>query len=309
MAEQLSRRSFITAAVGVGISADVAVACWRRRASCQPVYPYPPCPVSPDAGLRVRSNINSLSAPQLASLRRGVAAMRQLPATDRRSWTFQAAIHGTTNPQATDPLFNQCQHGTIQFFTWHRAYLHFFERIMRWAANDPTLTLPYWDWTAQPVLPEPFRTPADQTTNSLYEKKRKANDGSALLSQVVVADLDNALARTVFPVSGDDGFSFDLEGSPHGQVHVLVGGQGGLMSSVPTAAGDPIFWLHHCNIDRLWNVWLNRGGGRANPTDPAYLDQAYTFADETGGTATVRVRDVIRSADLVTGTQPCVGHF
>ena len=177
MAEQLSRRSFITAAVGVGISADVAVACWRRRASCQPVYPYPPCPVSPDAGLRVRSNINSLSAPQLASLRRGVAAMRQLPATDRRSWTFQAAIHGTTNPQATDPLFNQCQHGTIQFFTWHRAYLHFFERIMRWAANDPTLTLPYWDWTAQPVLPEPFRTPADQTTNSLYEKKRKANDG------------------------------------------------------------------------------------------------------------------------------------
>jgi hypothetical protein len=70
------------------------------------------------------------------------------------------------------------------------------------------------------------------------------------------------------------------------------------MSSVPTAAGDPIFWLHHCNIDRLWNVWLNQGGGRVNPSDAAYLEQAFTFADETGGTATVRVTDIISSAGL-----------
>jgi hypothetical protein len=224
--------------------------------------------------------------------------MRALPKSDRRSWTFQAAMHGTIDPMAMDPLFNQCQHGTLQFFTWHRAYLHFFERILRWAANDPTLNLPYWDWTLQPILPEPFRSPADSSANSLYEPKRKANDGSALLTQVVVTDLENALANTAFPASGDTGFSPDLEGSPHGAIHTLVGGQGGLMSSVPTAANDPIFWLHHCNIDRLWNVWLNRGGGRVNPSEAAYLDQAYSFADETGATVTVKVRDIIRSATL-----------
>jgi tyrosinase len=224
--------------------------------------------------------------------------MKQLPATDRRSWTFQAAIHGTDDPTATDPLFNQCQHGTIQFFTWHRGYLHFFERILRWAAGDPALNLPYWDWSATPVLPEPYRVPADPTLNPLYEPKRKANDGSALPANVVITDLQTALQQTAFPTAGANGFSPDLEGSPHGQVHVLVGGLGGLMSHVPTAAGDSIFWLHHANIDRLWNVWLNQGGGRANPTDPAFLDQPYTFADETGGTATVLVRDIISSAGL-----------
>ena len=36
-----------------------------------------------------------------------------------------------------------------------------------------------------------------------------------------------------------------------------------------TAAQDPIFWLHHANIDRLWNHWLQQGGGRADPTDSA----------------------------------------
>ena len=49
-------------------------------------------------------------------------------------------------------------------------------------------------------------------------------------------------------------------------VHVLVGGSDpnsnlpGLMSDPDTAGLDPIFWLHHANIDRLWEVW------RQNPT-------------------------------------------
>jgi hypothetical protein len=294
--DQMSRRQFFAAVAGIGMSANSSLAFggWQRRhlrGHCR-LFP------EPDAGVRVRLNILSLSGPQLESLRRGVAVMKQLPASDRRSWLFQAAIHGTNDPSATDPLFNQCQHGTIQFFSWHRGYLHFFERILRWAAGDPDLNLPFWDWTANPVLPEPYRYPADPTTNPLYELKRKANDGSALPSTVIVDDLNAALHQMAFPAFGTAGFTFDLEDSPHGQVHVLVGGQGGLMSQVPTAAGDPIFWLHHANIDRLWNVWLNLGGGRANPTDPAYLDQSYSFADKTGGTSTVRVRDIISSAHL-----------
>jgi tyrosinase len=238
-----------------------------------------------------------LHGPQLESFKRGVAVMKALPPSDRRSWAFQAAIHGTADASYTNPLFNQCQHGNLLFLPWHRGYLHFFERILRWAANDPGLMLPFWDWTTHPVLPGPFRYPADGS-NPLYEPKRKANDGSALLASVVVDDLDIALQQTDYPTAGQDGFSPRLEDSPHGQVHDLVGGIGGLMSSVPTAAGDPIFWLHHANIDRLWNVWLNQGGGRAVPASPAYLDTTYTFADETGGTATVRVRDILSSAAL-----------
>lgn len=27
------------------------------------------------------------------------------------------------------------------------------------------------------------------------------------------------------------------------------------MASVPVAAFDPVFWLHHCNIDSLFHLW------------------------------------------------------
>ena len=49
-----------------------------------------------------------------------------------------------------------------------------------------------------------------------------------------------------------------------------------------TAAQDPIFWLHHGNIDRLWNHWIQQGGGRADPTDAAWLNTTFTFYDEAG---------------------------
>ena len=58
-----------------------------------------------------------------------------------------------------------------------------------------------------------------------------------------------------------------LEITPHGQVHMGVGGVDplGWMSQFHLAARDPIFWLHHANIDRLWEAWLGQGDGRENP--------------------------------------------
>lgn len=263
---------------------------------CPIVYPCPcPCPDGPDVPcvLRVRQNIKDLSEHQLESLKRGIEAMKALPPSDPRSWRFQANIHGTFDPP-TSPLWNQCEHGSLQFLTWHRAYLYYFERILRDLSGDPGLTLPYWDWTENPVLPEPFRNPAD-ASNPLFDSTRFINDGSALPAFVVVNDLNDALQQIPFPPAGFVGFSPSLEGSPHGAVHVLTGGN---MSSVPTAANDPIFWLHHCNIDRIWERWLNQGGGRMNPSEAAYLDQTYSFVDEHANTVTVKVRDIISSAKL-----------
>ncbi|ETS85736.1 hypothetical protein PFICI_03761 [Pestalotiopsis fici W106-1] len=41
----------------------------------------------------------------------------------------------------------------------------------------------------------------------------------------------------------------------HGSYHVCSGGTQGHMSEVLLAAFDPIFWFHHCNVDRLFAVW------------------------------------------------------
>ena len=57
----------------------------------------------------------------------------------------------------------------------------------------------------------------------------------------------------------------------------------GLMGWVPTAAFDPIFWLHHSNIDRLWQQWTNSPNGKAAML--AELKDSpwpYVFFDENG---------------------------
>ena len=302
--EESSRREFLAAAGAaafLGLAGGETQAGWRRRQryccvvpECCVVTECPPPPCVPSGpSLKVRQNIAALNGSQLDSLRKGVAAMKARPETDPTSWSFQANIHGMIGP-ATNPLFKKCQHGTLLFFAWHRGYLYHFERILRAAAGDPNLTLPYWDWSTAPMLPEPYRLPAD-ASNSLYDDTRNINDGSALPSPVVVDDLNTALAKISFPPSGFDGFSPSLEGSPHGAVHVLIGGR---MGSVPTAANDPIFWLHHGNIDRVWNQWLNLGAGRVNPSDVAYLDTQYSFADEHGTTVTRTVRELSNSEQL-----------
>ena len=42
------------------------------------------------------------------------------------------------------------------------------------------------------------------------------------------------------------------------------------MGVIATAAYDPIFWAHHCMIDRLWYLWQLRHGVSNIPPD--YLD-------------------------------------
>jgi hypothetical protein len=63
------------------------------------------------------------------------------------------------------------------------------------------------------------------------------------------------------------------------------------MGRVPWAANDPIFWLHHCNIDRIWASW-NFAGGK-NPDDTAFLNTSFTFANGSGEEVTAYVKDTL----------------
>jgi tyrosinase len=73
------------------------------------------------------------------------------------------------------------------------------------------------------------------------------------------------------------GTSGNLEGNPHNLLHVYVGGNApdgqtyGLMSDPGLAGLDPIFYLHHANIDRLWAVW-NENPANTNPTNTNWLN-------------------------------------
>lgn len=108
-----------------------------------------------------------------------------------------------------------------------------------------------------------------------------------------VADSSLAMLETLLIPPPSPGFSSSVEGTPHGAVHVTVGG---LMGSVPTAAQDPIFWTHHANIDRLWNRWLDNPA-HANPASGPFLTTVFNFFDEDGHLVTMSGKDVLRTAE------------
>jgi len=48
-----------------------------------------------------------------------------------------------------------------------------------------------------------------------------------------------------------------MEGNPHGTAHTRWDG---FILQIPTAAKDPLFFLLHCNVDRLWAKWQKQNG-------------------------------------------------
>jgi tyrosinase len=67
----------------------------------------------------------------------------------------------------------------------------------------------------------------------------------------------------------------------HDSVHGWTGGD---MGQVARAAFDPIFWSHHCMIDRVWYLWQLKNGINNIPDD--YKDKPLAPFD-------MRVRDVL----------------
>jgi tyrosinase len=54
---------------------------------------------------------------------------------------------------------------------------------------------------------------------------------------------------------GDSSGEGILETGPHDLVHNAVGG---FMGNIMVSPMDPLFFLHHANLDRLWDVWTRR---------------------------------------------------
>jgi hypothetical protein len=68
------------------------------------------------------------------------------------------------------------------------------------------------------------------------------------------------------------------------------------MAEFSTVGGDPMFYIHHANIDRIWESW-NRLGNK-NPTDPKYLNRKFAYGDRSGKRVDLPVSAGDRTAQL-----------
>ena len=259
----------------------------------------------------VRRNIWTLPAGDhtVQDYARAVAIMKGRPAADPTSWTYQAAMHGT-HASAVKPLWNGCQHGTWFFLAWHRLFIYYFEQIVRaavvQAGGSPDWSLPFWDYGAggqQATLPPAFRSQTvNGSPNPLFEARRAPGVNSGLALSPAVTSAQRALRSPRFTglsqfgggVTGVAQFSNStgqIEATPHNVVHDAVGGNGGLMADPDAAAADPIFWVHHANIDRLWFIWSTPR--HRSPTDARWAGQRFSFFDAGGNRVTKTPADVI----------------
>lgn len=259
--------------------------------------------------LRIRRNVYALDSngATMSALREGIRVMQSRPVMAPTSWLFQANIHGTTDSPPNGlssearATWNTCRHSSYHFLSWHRMYVHFFERIVRAAAGEPDFALPYWNYAipGQRALPPAFRN-AEGGNNPLFVAARRSFDPDINGGEEIPASVSSsadAMRETFFGSPQWFGFTWQLEQQPHNIMHVVLGGSG-WMSDPRMAARDPIFWLHHCNIDRLWSQWNASGGGRDNPVDDdTWMRTEFFFYDEDGVRVAMTGEEILNTVD------------
>lgn len=216
----------------------------------------------------VRKNIRSLTPMEKQRL---VSALIQLKATgayDMYVMTHMNAMHHA--------------HGGPAFLPWHREFLRRLERDLQ--GIDPSVTLPYWDWTTdntpsslpwqadlmggngrtsdRQVVDGPFAYPAghwpinvDSPPNFLTREMGVLTPSLPNASEVAAVLSVTPYDSAPWDETPVNSFRNQIEGwrgpNIHNRVHVWIGGSMYPMSS----PNDPVFFLHHCNIDRLWAQW------------------------------------------------------
>lgn len=93
----------------------------------------------------------------------------------------------------------------------------------------------------------------------------------------------------------------------HNSGHTTIGGD---MTDMFVSPGDPIFWLHHANIDRIWALWQAQDSARqyavGNPIAPR-PNPMLVWPDAPSGNVTPAF-PLVRLKVPGTSTQALVGH-
>lgn len=274
---------------------------------------------------------SNLGESMLNDMATGMAKIKDLPCTNPISWYYQGAVHWVPdvvdngNPfcpeyqNVSDAMeaWRNCTHtntanSNFQFLIWHRLYIWHFEKIIRELSGNPRFALPFWKYVdpAFRVMPGKLR----DVQSSLYTDQRLPglNVGEEIEPLFSHQFLDSA-TQAAFETDNYADFNSAIDGAPHGMMHVYIGGGynnvamfntiyqrdglPGWMTKVPSAGFDPVFWLHHSNIDYLWTDWESGDASkRPKLQDFEQYTWAFVFPEPDGSFKTYTMEEAYNTA-------------
>ncbi|GAB5400835.1 MAG: hypothetical protein Aureis2KO_24200 [Aureisphaera sp.] len=152
-------------------------------------------------------------------------------------------------------------HWCPSFLPWHRDFLRKLELDLQ--AVDSSVTLPYWDWTRADSRDldvgvwKSFFGGRNNTGGEFdhWSYTRSSGTGGNVLPSL--GDIVDELKETNY-------FEYrKMETGSHPPGHTWIGGT----MATGNSPLDPLFFLHHCNLDRLWAVWQQNNPGAAQYDD------------------------------------------
>lgn len=234
-------------------------------------------PLAPAAGVASRKNATTFSTAEQAAFKTAVQRLVSdgtYVSLVAQHMDMRHMMHGSMGTL-----------GLYRFLAWHRRYLVEFERelqrvdaILRPNAAE-RLGVPYWPWQdAFPVWLNGFLPARDPVSGAPPQPRKlaspppKANAGDL---NVIVTQF--RIQAPGLPGENDyTKFTYGLEGwgkradgtslPAHNHGHAWVGG---IMNNTSTSPTDPVFWLHHAEVDRLWETWRQTNPSVAPPLSGA----------------------------------------
>ncbi|MEM9174027.1 MAG: tyrosinase family protein [Myxococcota bacterium] len=260
----------------------------------------------------IRKNAATMPVEEFEAFMRACVLLKheKVPGKDFSVYDQWVAVHGCIMGIRApgESRFRNVGHQGIGFLPWHREYLRRFELALQ--SVVPGVTIPYWPWPMRPEPSSLFSNArihriffsrsSQRDVGGLFAASGPSNPPSwwpSGFAWEVHEDLRVASAPVLRRGSSEDGwpptaaavravenlnrsspgvnpywaFWRRLEGGRrmHNSGHNIVGGY---MANPVFSPNDPIFWIHHSFVDRVWWRWqtkrLAEGGTRLSHYPP-----------------------------------------
>ncbi|KAK4448376.1 hypothetical protein QBC34DRAFT_352975 [Podospora aff. communis PSN243] len=296
---------FLTSLLALGASLDTALA-----------LPQPPSALAPRActNPKVRKEWSKATSAEKSSYINAVKCMINKPSKlgkNHRLFEDFVYLHFT--------VFQEV-HGVAAFLPWHRYLIVLYEKELQacgytgnamywdWVADsgapskaavfDPvtgfggngTIEPSNDDWvTTSCVKNGPFANlqlkywNSDERPHCLqrwWEARYEGPDSPEPIAEMKGDYYSPAVMAQVNAENVFSEFSNRLENEPHAAVHLGVGGVAGDMGPQSSSPNDPLFFLHHTQVDRLWWLWQQKNPSRTTEYNGIRFDGSAATLDD-----------------------------